>query len=206
MNNAVFGEYFARRKNALTEANARLKMIFVIIAILATLLSKTIYLPLAIIFTVSMGLASVKVPFKIIMLRLSAPLGISITMFLIRIFFCHDSLNTASLVLLKIIGASSLILFLSMTTTLDKLLEETRRLKVPAIWIEICLIAYRYIFVLLEDAVTVFDAQRVRLGYAKFTTTLESLGNLVGMIIIRAYDQSISTYEAMMLRGYREKE
>ena len=33
--------------------------------------------------------------------------------------------------------------------------------------------------------------------------SLRSLGVLAGTIVIKAYDQSIATYEAMTLRGYK---
>lgn len=206
MKNEVFGEYFARRQNLLTGINARIKAVSVVIAMLTVLLSKTIYPPLALILFIFISLLSVKIPLKILMLRMSAPLGAAAIMLLIKLLFCHDRLDMAMLIFLKIIGASSLILFLSMTTTLDKLLEVLRWIRIPGVWIEICLIAYRYIFVLIEDAITVFDAQRVRLGYAKVATALASIGSLVGTIIIRAYDQSVSTYEAMVLRGYKDRD
>jgi len=80
-----------------------------------------------------------------------------------------------------------------------------RGFKIPGIWVEVCLIAYRYIFVLLEDVVKVFDAQRARLGYANWLVSMRSIGTLAGTVIIRAYDQSLATYEAMMLRGYKGK-
>ena len=64
---------------------------------------------------------------------------------------------------------------------------------------------YRYIFVLLEDVIIIRDAQKIRLGYKGVMRSLKSLGELAGTALIRAYDQSLSIYEAMVSRGYNEK-
>lgn len=205
MLNEVFSDYFAQRKNFLTQVDARIKIIFVSAAILTVITSGTASVGLLVILLVLGALSCIRIPFKIISLRLGSPLGIALTLLIIKIFFYHEGLSSCLLIMSKIIGATGLILFLSMTTPLNKLLTACHWFKIPGAWIEICLISYRYIFVLLEDAITVFDAQRVRLGYTNWLRALRSIGALAGTIIIRAYDQSITTYEAMMLRGYRGK-
>ena len=203
--NEIFSDNFARRNNFLTQVDARIKMVFAIAAILTVVSANTAYVGLIAFFLVMVGILSVRVPFKIIILRLSAPLGIAITVFFIKIFFSHQGLASCLLLISKIIGSTALLLFLSMTTSFDKLVAACGWFKIPATWVEICLIAYSYIFVLFEDAVIVFDAQRVRLGYTNWMRGLYSMGALAGTIIIRAYDQSIATYEAMCLRGYKGK-
>lgn len=203
--NEVFSEHFARRNNFFTLTDARIKIAFVITAIVTVLSSHTLCVSLVVTVLVIASLFNIKISFKIVILRLSASLSVAITLLFIKIFFFHQAFSDSLLIMLKIIASTSLLLFLSMTTTVDKLLGACYWFKVPGIWVEICLIAYRYIFVLLEDALTVRDAQRVRLGYTNLACTLRSIGILSGAIIVRAYDQSISTYEAMMLRGYRGK-
>lgn len=203
--NEIFSEHFARRKNLITGVDARIKLIFVIAAIATVLSSVSSTVPFIVAALVMVSLFNMKIPFKIAMFRLAAPLGIAITVLLIKILFFRQSLAEGALIMSKIIGSTSLILFLSMATPVDKLLAACYWFKVPGAWVEICLIAYRYIFVLLEDALTLFDAQRVRLGYTNLASSLRSMGVLSGAIIIRAYDQSIATYEAMTLRGYKGK-
>src|SRR3989338_200386 len=199
--NEIFADIFARRENALTRIDARVKLVFTAASIFIVLSSSTPMAPfIAALLTVTV-LSLLKIPLKIIALRLAAPLGIAVTLFLIKVFY--REFNGGLLMMSKIIGSTSLVVFLSMTTAVDKLLAACRWFKVPSLWIEICLVTYRYIFVLLEDAVTVYDAQRLRLGYSTPAKAVRSLGVLAGAIIIRAYDQSIATYEAMMMRGYK---
>ena len=203
--NEIFSEHFARRDNPLTRVDARIKMVFIIGAIATVLSSHASFVPFIVAFLAAASLFSIKVPFKVMMLRLSEPLGIAITVSFIKIFFFHQTMADGILIMSKIIGSTSLLVFLSMTTAVDDLLAACRWFRVPAAWVEICLIAYRYIFVLLEDAITVLDAQRVRLGYTNLPCAFRSIGTLSGAIIIRAYDQRIATYEAMTLRGYNGK-
>lgn len=201
MKNEIFSDIFARQENAITRIDARMKIALIAASIFIVLFSSAPIVPFIAAFLTITILYLIKIPLKIIALRLAAPLGIALTLFLVKIFY-HE-FNSGLLMISKIIGSTSLIVFLSMTTTLDRLLAACRWFRVPNLWIEICLIAYRYVFVLLEDAVTVYDAQALRLGYSSPAKALKSVGVLAGAIIIRAYDQSIATYEAMTARGYK---
>lgn len=203
--NEIFSENFSRKENLLTMADARIKILFVTGAIFAVLSSHDPLVSFIVIFLAVAALFNIRIPLRLAAIRLSAPLGVAITVSFVKIFLFHQSPADGVLAMSKIISSTSLVLFLSMTTSVDKLLAACRWFKVPATWVEICLIAYRYIFVLLEDATTVLDAQKVRLGYSTLAHSLCSIGTLSGAIIIRAYDQSIATYEAMMLRGYKGK-
>jgi len=210
--NDIFSDYFAQRDNFLTRLDARLKVVFVIMAIILTLGSRKVFVPWCIILSVPVILLSLKVPLKIIIHRICAPLGIALSILCIQTFYyggtpiwrLHigalsltayaEGLRYGYAIVLKIMASTSWVLFLSMTTSLPKLLEAGLWFKLPPAWIEVCFLTYRYIFVLLEDAKTVFDAP---------FRSLRSLGVLAGTIVIKAYDQSIATYEAMMLRGYK---
>ena len=72
----------------------------------------------------------------------------------------------------------------------------------PKILVELTLLVYRYIFVLLEEIVTIKDAQRVRLGYHNWRQSMRSISILGGSLILRAYDRAERVFEAMVARGY----
>lgn len=199
----IFSDYFSRRANIFTRMDARVKISLCVAAIIAILISGALYVPLIFLIAAMIFLGAIRIPAKILLLRMTAPLGIGLTMLCIKIFLCHDRIDSGLLLVSKIVSSTSMTLFLSMTTPMDKILAACLWFKVPAVWVEICLIAYRYIFVLLEDALIILDAQKVRLGYANMRCALRSLGILAGAVVIRAYDQSMATYEAMALRGYK---
>ncbi len=220
MLNEVFSDCFAQRKNYLTEVDARAKMLFVAAAIVIILFSQYLYVPLIVFFLSLTFLLGIRIPAKIILLRLVTPLGTAGVILLIQIFFYgttplvklnlwgfhlvgyKEGLLRGFLIMGKVLGTVSLVIFLSMTTPVNKLLSAARWFKVPNTWVEIAMFSYRYIFVLLEDAITVRDAQKVRLGYNSLARSLRSFGELMGATVIRAYDHSVAVYEAMMLRGY----
>ena len=62
--------------------------------------------------------------------------------------------------------------------------------------------AYRYIFVLLEDALVIYNAQKNRLGYSSIRRGLSSFGVLSGSLILKAFEHSQNTTVAMVQRGY----
>ncbi|MCQ9207575.1 MAG: cobalt ECF transporter T component CbiQ [Omnitrophica bacterium] len=220
MLNEVFSDRFAHKDNFLTRIDARTKMIFVFVAIITILFSRTPYLPVIIAFLSLVFLISIRVPAKTILLRMLAPLTIAIVILLIQIFFYgttpifkltvfgfhfagyKEGLFRGLVIAGKVTGCVSLIIFLSMTTPVSTLLRAASWFRISKTWIEIAAITYRYVFVLIEDAITIRDAQKVRLGYSNLSRSVRSLAELTGSVFIRAYDQSISTYEAMQLRGY----
>jgi cobalt/nickel transport system permease protein len=220
MLNEVFSDYFAQRVNYLTEVDTRTKMLFVAAAIIIILFSQYLYVLLIVFFLSMAFLLSIRIPVKIILLRLVTPLGMAGVILLIQIFFYgmtplvklnlwgfhlvgyKEGLLRGFLIMGKVLGSVSLIMFLSMTTPVHKLLKAARWFKVPNTWVEIAMLSYRYSFVLLEDAVTIRNAQKVRLGYSSLARSLRSFGELMGSTVIRTYDRSIAVYESMVLRGY----
>jgi cobalt/nickel transport system permease protein len=46
-------------------------------------------------------------------------------------------------------------------------------------------------------------AQRVRLGYCGLKRSLNSLGVLSGVVIVKSLEQAQRTHEAMLARGYK---
>ena len=200
----VFSDCFAQKRNYLTEVDVRAKMLFVAAAIIIVVSSQYPYVPLVVFFLSLVLLLGIRIPKRIILLRVAAPLGIAGAVLFMQIFFygITEGLARGFLIMAKVLGAVSLIIFLSMTTPVNKLLNAARWFKIPNTWVEIAMLSYRYSFVLLEDAVTIRNAQKVRLGYSSLPRSLRSFGELMGATVIRTYDRSIAVYESMVLRGY----
>lgn len=223
MINEVFNDLFAQRENILTKIDARVKIIFVLLSLVVVITSGKFYCGLFIFCLLVSVLLFLRIPVKIIAFRLASPLFIG--MILLGISICtkgttvlfkwqlfsgqligyQEGLVSGTLIISKILGAVSLVIFLSMTTPIDKLLKAACWLRFPRTFVEIALLSYRYIFVLLNDAITVWNAQTIRLGYMSFKIGLQSMGKLAGAVLIRAYDQSVAIYQSMLLRGYNEE-
>jgi cobalt/nickel transport system permease protein len=62
--------------------------------------------------------------------------------------------------------------------------------------------AYRYIFVLLDEGLVIYNSQKTRLGYTGFKRGLSSFGTLTGSLILRVFEHSQNTALALVQRGF----
>jgi cobalt/nickel transport system permease protein len=102
----------------------------------------------------------------------------------------------------RIAGAVSVVALAGFATPFTELMAALAWLRVPKGFIEVALFAWRYLFVLLDDAQVVFSAQRNRLGYSGYRRGLRSFGTLTGALVIKAFDNSQTITIAMVQRGY----
>jgi cobalt/nickel transport system permease protein len=102
----------------------------------------------------------------------------------------------------RVLGSVSCLYFLSLSTPMVSILSVLRRLKVPQLMIEMMSLVYRFIFVLLDTATTMFTAQNSRLGYNNWVTGYRSLGTLASTLFIRAYKRANDLFIALEARGY----
>ena len=86
-----------------------------------------------------------------------------------------------------------------------ELFTALRRMHIPGFLVEMMELVYRYIFVLLEAASQIRNAQECRLGYATLKTGFYSTGQLISNLFLRAYRQADRTYTAMESRGYTDE-
>lgn len=102
----------------------------------------------------------------------------------------------------KALGAVSCLYYLSLSTPMVDVLAVLRRVKVPKLMVELMGLIYRFIFILLETADTMFTAQNSRLGYSSLSSGYRSLATLASTLFIRAYKRSDELYTALEARGY----
>jgi len=87
--------------------------------------------------------------------------------------------------------------------SLAEFIGALRTLKIPTFILGSLMIMLRYIPLFVEERQRMQEAQQLR-GFEKGERSgrIRSLGFLVGSIIDRAMDRSISVYESMTLRGF----
>jgi cobalt/nickel transport system permease protein len=161
-----------------------------------------------------------RIPVRLIFLRLSQPVFIAAVVLILKFFFTgeeplfifdlygvkmvgyKDGLFEGLRITSRIIGGISLVIMLSFATPFTEFVAALAWLRIPRQFIEIMMFAYRYLFVFLEDATTIYNAQKNRLGYAGIRKGLHSFGILTGSLVLRGFEQSQKTSEAMVQRGY----
>lgn len=100
------------------------------------------------------------------------------------------------------LGCVASSLFLALTTPMVDLADQLRRWRVPALFVELMTLVYRFIFVLIETAHTMHLAQEARLGYCTAGRSLRSVGMLASNLYLRANAQGAALFTALSARGY----
>jgi cobalt/nickel transport system permease protein len=90
------------------------------------------------------------------------------------------------------------------TTPFPELLQGMRALHIPDILVAIISFTYRYLFVLVDEALRLQTARDARSAGPGGTVLWRAkvLGGMIGSLFIRSYERSERIYQAMVSRGY----
>jgi cobalt/nickel transport system permease protein len=163
---------------------------------------------------------SIGVPARTLAFRFSEPVFIAATVLVLKLFCAgrvplfafsvaglelvghRDGLLEGVHIVSRLAGGVTVLAVVGFSTPFTELMAALSWLKVPQVLIDVALFAWRYLFLLLEDAQVVYHAQRNRLGYVGYRRGLRSFGTLAGVLVIKAFDNSQSITTAMIQRGY----
>lgn len=208
-------------KNALQMVNPRLKLLLGFTSILICALSTSFLAPL--IVAVSMSIITVraaKIPIRFYLKILLIPLPFalfsafailllqgdntmfSFTLLGINLGASSDSANLALLLLFRTLGGMSALFFIGLTTPMVEIFSILKSTGIPAVLIELSMLIYRYIFVLLDQAATINNAQVTRLGDSSHKASLKSFSMLSSVLFLRAWEQGERLMIAMDSRCY----
>lgn len=90
------------------------------------------------------------------------------------------------------------------TTPFSDLLAAMRSLRVPAVLLATISFMYRYLFVLVDEAMRLMTAREARSVGTGRTLAWRArvLGGMIGSLFIRSYERSERIYAAMLSRGF----
>jgi cobalt/nickel transport system permease protein len=93
-------------------------------------------------------------------------------------------------------------ILLSSTTPFPSLMRGFERLKAPRVLVMLASFAYRYIFVLVDEAERMERARDSR-GYGgRWLWHAKVIGQMIGTLFLRSYERSERVYVAMVSRGF----
>lgn len=215
-----------QKDNLFTRMDARVKVIYCLLSLLAVIGLPGIRLPLAVFALAVVAMLAIKTPVRLIAGRIIPPLTLGIALFVFMLFTngsqefftvniagwqltgYREGLLLGLTVLARIAGSVSILMFLSVTTPVYELGYALIWLKMPRVIVEILLLTYRYLFVLWDEGMRIRQAQTMRLGYPDWRNVkgwlmaFKSTCTMMGMVFIRAYDRAESTFAAMQVRAY----
>jgi cobalt/nickel transport system permease protein len=204
----------------LSRVDPRIKLLGALALLMMVISSSGAAFPLAtaalsILLCLSMGMSM-----KSLVLRFAEPGFIIAMIVLLKLFFSgHSQLFTVNvfgfeiagyreglleglLIASRIAGAVAVVTALGFATPFTELMAAFAWMRVPGTFVEIALFAWRYMFLLSDDARTIYEAQKNRLGYTGYRRGVRSFGTLTGSLIIKAFDNSRNVTTAMVQRGY----
>jgi len=215
----LFSDYF-KESHILSRIDARVKIIAALVILVMVLSYRGFALPLLVTSLCLFLGIMMKVPVRTYMLRFSEPVFIASIIILLKFLFSgsvilfsvdligirvdghKDGLLEGLMIAGRILGAVSVIAIMGFSTPFTEFIAGLSWLKVPRGFIEVLLFAYRYVFVLIEDATVIYNAQKNRLGYSNLRRGLSSFGALAGSLVLRAFEHSHAITVSMVQRGY----
>jgi len=100
-----------------------------------------------------------------------------------------------------VLAGVSLLLLLGLSTPLPALLGALRWYRVPGLLIDLGMLMYRYLFLFVEEAQRMRQAQRLRGPEVPWRRAMGGFNSLGANLLIRSYDRSQRVYDAQRLRG-----
>ncbi|WP_413732781.1 energy-coupling factor ABC transporter transmembrane protein [Sodalis sp. RH20] len=90
-----------------------------------------------------------------------------------------------------------------LTTPFTQIIQILKRCRLPRLLIEHTLLSYRFIFIFLDEANAIRQAQSLRFGYCSLRTGYHSLAMLVGMLMLRVITRYREMSVALEVKLYQ---
>jgi cobalt/nickel transport system permease protein len=112
--------------------------------------------------------------------------------------------RTASYLLLRAETCVSLSTLLVLTTRWAHILKALRVLRVPVVFVVILGMTYRYLFLILDTALDMFESRKSRtVGVLEASDNRRLASATVGVLLSKSYHLSADVHLAMQSRGFR---
>ncbi len=92
-----------------------------------------------------------------------------------------------------------------LVVSVQELVYLFRKIKLPAVFIDIVLLVYRNIFLLLGVSEQIRQTQTCRMGYNGMQNSYRSLVTLLGQTLVISYHRADRQYNSIMTRGYQSE-
>lgn len=209
----------SKNSSILRMVDVRLKIISTFVLLFANVAIANVFFSVFIILNLVIFTILSKVSFRHIIKDLIVPGVFALFILVIQSFWLRggkeieifglivyeDGVNKGIRVFFTVIAGVWLLVLTSLTSKQDEFLSGFKKLGVPSVIIDTVIMMYRYVFVLKEESLRIFFAQKVRLGYSNLVNSIRSMGELWGIMLINSLVRAGRVYEAMICRGFNGK-
>jgi len=199
-----FFDRFSRLDSSIHHLPSSLKLLFSFGIIFTTVIVPVYYQWVFFVFFTILILVSFmsKIPWRFIGGRILflEPFALGIA---VLSLFQHNGFAIFLSILIKSTLCLFTIILFSNTTPFSEILVIFRRIGIPALLITILALTYRYLFVLIDEAVRLRRARDSRMFVIRRSRIWLSLTSLMGQLFIRSTERSERIYTAMISRGWK---
>ena len=159
-----------------------------------------------------------RLPLSFVLDRIKVPLVFFISILVIMAFTVEgaelfnlfglsvssEGVLLGTLIVLRALAALFLLLLMLGTCRFEAVLKALYMLKVPGVLVQMLMFSYRYIFVFIEEFLSMKNAMESK-GFqlrGKSSYSLSILGNAVGVLLVKSYERGDRVYKAMISKGY----
>jgi cobalt/nickel transport system permease protein len=213
------------QSSALRDIDPRLKLLLGLGSILFCVSSAAPIAPLFVAVTMSLIILRLaKIPARFYITLLLMPLSFSLLSALVVAFMYggghqlfgftvaslnfgirEEGANLAMLLLARTFGGMCSLFFLALTTPMIEIFSILGSFGLPGFLVELSMLIYRYIFVFVDQAAKIHNAQVMRLGDAGFKNSISSFAMLCSVLFLRSWEQGERLVVAMDARCYDGK-
>jgi len=113
-----------------------------------------------------------------------------------------EGIELALLLLSRTLGGMSALFFIALTTPMIEIFSILKSFGLPELLMELSMLIYRYIFLLLDEATMIHNAQTMRMENSGLRSSLKSFSMLSSVLFLRAWEQGERLMIAMDSRCY----
>lgn len=221
MEHALYSESLARGNGLLQRLDPRVKLVGMLLLILTAVGTHSLFVLLGLLMLACTLAIASRVPIGAVMLRV----WLSVMLFtgllalpaivlvpgdavyqlpLVDLTVTWQGLTSAGFLVGRSLSSASFAILLILCTPWPHVLKALRILRVPAIFVVILGMTYRYIFLFLKTARAMFEARRSRaVGVLGRRETRRLASASAGVLMSKSIQLSSDVYLAMISRGYR---
>ena len=209
----------------LRSLDGRVKTVFFLVGIIVAAFVEHWYLAAALWVAAIAIFSTLRLPWRLLALRLVIPFGVAWLVFLTLLFtngshplvtvlrqpfvlvIYSEGLWRGILIMLRILAAVTMACVLSFSTPMMEILETLRTFKVPNIIIDIADMMFRYVFIMMAVARNMHHAQISRTPRRlSLKEQMRNIATVAIHVITKSLDRSTKIYGAMLARGYSEED
>lgn len=121
--------------------------------------------------------------------------------------YTWEGLQASGIFFLRLLCGALILILMTFTTPFHVLLRSLTELRIPQIFTQLIQFTLRYFFVLQDEIIRMHRARLTRnfcpAQYLWHRHTLKTVGGLLGVLFIRAFERGERVYHAMLARGFQ---